>query len=64
MGVYGIDVLGFVSSGISVILICGITVSPIPVGCCFSFFLLTVFGKRRSFTVLCHGSFALSCPYS
>ena len=37
MGVYGIAVLGFFSSVISVILIlmCGITVSPIPVGAVF-----------------------------
>ena len=63
MAVYGIDVLGFFSIGISVILIlmCGITVSPIPVGCGFSSFRLTVFRKRRSFTALRHGSFALSC---
>ena len=65
-GVYGIAVLGFFSSVISVILIlmCAITVSPIPVGCGFSSFRLTVFGIRRSFTVLRHGSFALSCHYS
>ena len=79
MGVYGIAVLGFFSSVISVILIfmCGITVSLIPGGCGLSSFRLTVFGKskrewarsfslgkRRSFTVLRHGSFALSCHYS
>ena len=66
MAVYGIDVLGFFSIRISVILIlmCGITVSPIPVGCGFSSFRLTVFSKRRSFTVLRHGSFALSSHYS
>ena len=54
MGVYGIAVLNFVSSGISVILIliCGIAVSSSPTVCGFSSFWLTVFGKRRSFTVL------------
>ena len=62
-GVYGI---GLFSSVISVILtlMCAITVSPIPVGCGFSSFRLTVFDIRRSFTVLRHGSFALSCHYS
>ena len=43
------------SSGISVILIlmCGIAVSSSPAAVCsVSSFLLTVFGKRRSFTML------------
>ena len=43
------------SSGISVIwiLMCGIAVSSSPAAVCgVSSFLLTVFGKRRSFTVL------------
>ena len=52
-GVYGIAVLSFFSSGISVIsiLTCGITVLSSPVVCGFLSFWLTVFGKRRSFTV-------------
>ena len=63
MGVYGIAVLSFFSSGISVILIlmCGIAVSSSPAVCGFSSFWLTVFGKRRSFTVLRYCSFGLSC---
>ena len=54
MGVYGIAVMSIFSSGILVILIlmCGITVSSSPAVCGFSSFWLTVFGKRRSFTVL------------
>ena len=54
MGVYGIEVLSFFSSGISEILIlmCGIAVSFSRAACGFSSFWLTVFGKRRSFTVL------------
>ena len=55
MGAYGIArVLSFFSSGISVIWIlkCGIVVSFSPAVCGFSSFWLTVFGKRRSFTVL------------
>ena len=50
MGVYGITLLSFLSSGILVILIlmCGIAVSSSPVVCGFSSFWLTVFGKRRS----------------
>ena len=54
MRVDGIAVLSFFSSGISVIfiLMCGIAVSSCPVVCGFSSFWLTVFGKRRSFTVL------------
>ena len=63
MGVYGIAVLSFFSSGISVILIlmCGITVSSCPAVCGFSSFWATVFDKRRSFTVLRYCSFGLSC---
>ena len=54
MGVYGITLLSFLSSSILVILIlmCGIAVSSSPVVCGFSSFWVTVFGKRRSFTVL------------
>ena len=46
MGVYGIAVLSFFSSGISVIwiLMCGIAVSSSPAVCGFSSFWLTVFG--------------------
>ena len=53
----------FFSSGISVIFILmyGITVSSSPAVCGFSSFWLTVFGKRRSFTVLRYCSFGLSC---
>ena len=63
MGVYGIAVLSFFSSGISVILIlmCGIPVSSSPVVCGFTSFWRTVFGKRRYFTVLWYCSFSLSC---
>ena len=63
MGVYGIVVFNFFSSGISVILIsmCGIVVSSSPAVCGFSSFWLMVFGKRRSFTVLRYHLFALSC---
>ena len=65
MGVYGIAVLSFFSSGISVIwiLMCGIAVSSspkVPV-CGFSSFWLTVFSKRRSFMVLWYCPFGLSC---
>ena len=62
-GVYGIAVLSFSSSGISVILIlmCGIAVSFSTAVCGFWSFWLTVFGKRRSFTVLRYRSFGLSC---
>ena len=54
MGVYGITVLGFFSSGISVILIltCGIAVSSSSAVCGFSSFWLMVFGEIRLFTVL------------
>ena len=54
MGVYGIEVLSFFSSGISEILIlmCGIAVSFSRAVCGFSSFRLTVFSKRKSFTVL------------
>ena len=57
MGVYGVAVMSFFSSGILVILIlmCGITVSSSPTVCGFSSFWLTAFGKRRSFTVLQYG---------
>ena len=67
MGVYVIAVLSFFPSGISVILIlmCGIGVSSSPAA--YGFFILpainilyTVFGKRRSFTVLQCRSYAFS----
>jgi len=47
MGVYGIAVLSFFSSGISIILIlmCGIAVSSSQAVCGFSSLWLTVFGK-------------------
>ena len=62
-GTWGVTVLSFFSSGISVILIfmCGIAVSSSPAVYGFSPFWLTVFGKRRSFTVLRYHSFVLSC---
>ena len=62
MGVYGIAVLSFFSSGISVIfiLMCGIAVSSCPAVCSFISFWVTVFDKRRSFTVLWYCSFSLS----
>ena len=53
MGVYGIAVI--------LILICGIAVSSWPAVCGFSSFWVTVFDKRRSFTVLRYCSFSLSC---
>ena len=53
MGVYGITVI--------LILICGIAVSSCPAVCGFSSFWVTVFDKRRSFTVLRYCSFSLSC---
>ena len=48
MGVYGIAVLSFFSSGISVILIlmCGIAVSSSPAVCGFFFFILLANGIR------------------
>ena len=48
MGVYGIAVLSFFSSGISVILnlMCGIAVSSSRAVCGFSSFWLTLFGKK------------------
>ena len=54
MGVYGIVVLSFFSSGISVILILmsSIAVSSSLAVYGFSSYWLTVFCKRRSFTVL------------
>ena len=63
MGFYGIVVLSFFSSGIAVILIlmCGIVVSSSPAVYGFSPFWLTVFGKRRYFTVLRYHLFSLSC---
>ena len=63
MGVYDIAALNCFSSGISVILIlmCGIAVSSSPALCGVSSLLLTVFGKRRSFTVLRYHLFALFC---
>ena len=63
VGVYFIVELGFFSNGISVILILmgGIVVSCSPTVCGFLSFWLTVFGKRRSFTVLWYRSFASSC---
>ena len=63
MGVYGIAVLSLFSSGITVILILiyGIVVSSSHVVYGFSSFWLTVFGKRRSFTVLQYHLFVLSC---
>ena len=56
IGVYGIAVLSFFSCGISEVLILmnGIAVSSSPAVCCFSLFWLTVFDKRRSFTVLAY----------
>ena len=50
----GFKVLSFFSSSTSVILIlmCNIVVSSSPVVCGFSSFWLTIFGERRSFTVL------------
>ena len=63
VGVYFIAELGFFPNGISVILILmgGIVVSCSPTVCSFLSFWLTVFGKRRSFTVLWYRSFASSC---
>ena len=53
MGVYGISVI--------LILMCGIAVSFSLAAYGFSSFWLTVFGKRRSFTVLRYHLFSLSC---
>ena len=53
MGVYGISVI--------LILMCGIAVSSSPAVYGFSSFWLTVFGKRRSFTVLQYHLFSFSC---
>ena len=66
MGVYGITVLGFFSSGISVILILtwGIAVSSSSVVCGFSSFWLTVFGEITSFMVLRYRLFALFFRYN
>ena len=54
MGVYGIEVLGFFSRGISVILVLtfGIAVSSSSAVYGFSSLWLTVFGEIRLFTVL------------
>ena len=54
MEIYGIEVLGFFSRGILVILIltCGIGVSCSSAVYGFSSFWLTVFGEIRLFTVL------------
>ena len=54
MGIYGIEVLGFFSRGILVILMltCGIAVSCSSAVYGFSSFWLTVFGEIRLFTVL------------
>ena len=51
---YGIAVLSFSSSGVSVILIlmCGIVESFSPAVCGFLSFWLTEFGRRRSFMIL------------
>ena len=60
MGAYGIAVLSFFSSCISVILIltCSIALSFSPAVCGFSSFWLIKFGKfRRSFTLLWYHSF-------
>ena len=66
MGVYGIAVLGFFSSGISVILIltCSITVSSSSAVCGFLSFWLMVFGEIRLFTALWYHLFALSFRYN
>ena len=65
-GTWGFTLLrywAFFSSGISVILILmgGIVVWCSPTVCSFLSFWLTVFGKRRSFTVLWYRTFASSC---
>ena len=54
MGDMVVHGIGFFSSGISVflILMCGIAVSSSPAVYGFASFWLTVFGKRRAFTVL------------
>ena len=66
MGIYGIEVLGFFSRGISVILMltCGIAVSCSSAVYGFSSFWLTVFGEIRLFTVLRYCLFALSFRHS
>ena len=66
MGIYGIEVLGFFSRGISVILMltCGIAVSCSSAVCGFSSFWLTVFGEIRLLTVLQYPLFALSFRYN
>ena len=65
MGVYGIAVLSFLSSGIiSVILILmgGIAASSSPAVCGLSSFELTVFGKKKILRGIAVPSFGLSCP--
>ena len=65
MGVYGIVVLRFFSSGIfGNFLWCSIAVSSSPAVYGFSSFCLKVFGKRRSFTVLWYHLFSLSTVYN
>ena len=66
MGVYRITVLGFFSSGNSVILIFtyGIAVSSSSAVGGFSSFWLTVFGEIRLFTVLRYRLFALAFRYN
>ena len=65
MGVYGIAVLRFFSSGIfGNFLWCGIAVSSSPAVYGFSSFCLKVFGKRRSFTILRYHLFSLSTVYN
>ena len=66
MGVYCIAVLGFLSCGISVILILtrGIAVSSSSAVCFFSSFWLTVFGEIRLSTLLRYRLFALYFRYN
>ena len=65
MGVYGIAVLRFFSSGISVILIfndCAVLLYHLALRyAVFHPFGVTVFDKTRSFTLLLYCSFSLSC---
>ena len=65
MGVYGIAVLRFFSSGIfGNFLWCSIAVSSSPAVYGFSSFCLKVFCKRRSFMVLWYHLFSLSTVYN
>ena len=69
MGVYCIAVLGFLSCGISVILILtrgilGIAVSSSSAVCVFSSFWLTQFGEIRLSRLLRYRLFALSFRYN